>query len=183
MKISNFPEKGFTLIELLTILAVVSILIVMAGSFSSQFFQRREIDQITNYVSGDVQLTKLQAARDGVEYRFSLALSDDEDILEIKRERGNSNNLSSSWTEISSQEIRVENYIDITLVPPNPLVIKPNGSVTITPSSLTESSCVIRPKDGSKYKRCGQVSITRLGHLNIIKGNWDGSNCKQLKDS
>jgi Tfp pilus assembly protein FimT len=183
MKISKNSERGYTLIELLTILGVVSILIVIAGSFSSQFFQRRDIDQLTNAVSGDLQLTKLKAARAGVEYRFSMALSAEEDMLEITRERGNSNNLSSNWTEISSQEFRVENYIDITLVPSNPIVIKPNGSVTLNPSTLTESSYVIRPKDGSGYNRCGQVGITRLGHVTIIKGNWDGSSCNQIKDN
>jgi len=182
MNLYNKSQRGFTLIELLTILGVVSILIVMAGSFASQFFQRRDIDQLTNAVSSDLQLTKLKAARDGVEYRFSVNLSSDGDMLEITRERGNSNSLSTNWTEISSQEVSVENYVDITIVPSNPIVIKPDGSLTITPSSFTETSCLIRPKDGSEYNRCGQVSITRLGHLNIIKGNWDGSDCNQIKD-
>lgn len=183
MNLDNNSQRGFTLIELLTILGVVSILIVMAGSFASQFFQRREIDQLTNAVLGDLQLAKLKAARDGVEYRFSLSLSADGDMLEITRERGNSNSLSTNWTEVSSQKVSVEDYVDVTIVPPNPIVIKPDGSLTITPSSFTETSCLVRPKNGSEFNRCGQVSITRLGHINIIKGNWDGSECKQIKDS
>ncbi|HSG31896.1 MAG TPA: hypothetical protein VLB82_10160, partial [Thermodesulfobacteriota bacterium] len=173
---------GFTLIEVVTIVGIISLLIVIAGSFSSQFFQRRDIDQLTNAVSGEVQISKLKAARDGVEYRLSMTISDDEDTIEIKRERGNSNSLSSNWTEISSQMLKLEKYIDITIVPSNPFVIKPDGSLTLDPSSATESSCVISPKDGTKFKRCGQVSVTRLGHVNIIKGNWDGSDCKQIKD-
>jgi len=185
MKIYNFSEKGFSLVELMTIVVVMSLLIVIAGSFSSRYSQRTNIDQITNSILGDLQITKLQAARDGIEYRFSISENADEDMIEIKRERGNSNRLSSSWTEVGSQQVKVESYVDITIVPTSPLVIRPDGSLMTFPppdDDLTESSCVIRPKDGAGYNRCGQVSITRLGHLNIIKGNWNGTECEQVTD-
>jgi len=184
MEKNNYSEKGYTLVELLVIIGVLIIVIVIAGSFSADFSKRRNIDKLTNGISGNLQLAKLQAARDGVEYRFSVSENADEDMIEIKRERGDSNNLSTSWTVVGSLQLKVENYVDVTLVPTIPMIIKPSGSLDPTMmGSLTESSCIIKPKNNTDYKRCGQVSMTRLGHLDIIKGNWDGTNCNIIKDA
>ncbi|NIP38600.1 MAG: hypothetical protein GWO07_06910 [Candidatus Dadabacteria bacterium] len=39
-----------------------------------------------------------------------------------------------------------------------------------------------KPTDFANYKRCGQVSVTNFGIIEIVKGNRDGSNCNQIKN-
>ena len=180
IKLTN--DMGFTIMEMLIIVGILSVIIVIAGSFSLDFSKRRNIDELTNGVSGNLQLTKLQAGREGVEYRFSVTEDEDENRLDIVRERGNSNNLSTSWTVIGSLQLKVENYVDITLVPTSPMVVNPDGSVTFTPPSINESSFIVKPKNTADFQKCGQVNITRLGHVDIIKGNWDGTDCNIIKD-
>ena len=59
----------------------MGILIVIAGSFSSSFSSRRNVDKVTDSISSNIQISKLQAARDGVQHRVSLSITGS--ILEI----------------------------------------------------------------------------------------------------
>jgi len=169
----HIKEKGFSLIELLFVTAILSIVIVIAGSFSTSFSSRRKVDQVTNSISSNIQISKLQAARDGVEHRISMSLTGD--ILEIVRERGDSNTVSANWTELFSQKVKIEQNLLLDL-PSQPVIFKPTGV------STNPGTCVIKPTSSARYKRCGQVSVSNFGIIEIIKGNWDGSDCNQLGD-
>ena len=170
-------EKGFTLIELLFVIMVMGILIVIAGSFSSSFSNRVNIDRVTNSISSNIQISKLQAARDGVQHRVSLSITDN--ILEIVRERGDSNIASTNWTELASQKVRLENNVLVEFLPadpPDPILFKPTGTAE------NPGTSVIKPTASANHIRCGQVSVSTFGIIEIIKGNWDGSDCNQVGD-
>lgn len=167
-------QKGFTLIELLFVIVVMSIVIAIAGSFSSSFSSRRKVDSVTNSISSNIQISKLQAARDGVEHRVSITMPDSE-TLQIVRERGDSNTVSSTWTELSSYQVRLENNLLIDL-PSQPVIFKPTGA------SVNPGTCIIKPTTSANYKRCGQVTVSNFGIIEIVKGNWDGSDCNQYGD-
>ncbi len=177
MLMIHTKEKGFSLIELLFVLAILGVLIVIAGSFSSSASSRRKIDSVTNSISSNIQISKLQAARDGVQHRVRLSITDG--ILEIVRERGDSNTVSSKWTELASQKVRLANNLLVEFLPadpPDPILFKPTGTAE------NPGTCVIKPTASANYKRCGQVSVSTFGIIDIIKGNWDGSNCIQYGD-
>ncbi len=186
MFMMHSKEKGFSLIELLFVIMVIGILIVIAGSFSSSFSSRRNVDSVTNSISSNIQISKLQAARDGVQHRVSLSITGS--ILEIVRERGDSNTVSSNWTELARQKVKLENKLIVELPneedPTVPVIFKPTASVQFEPADPSEIpyTCVVKPDNSANYKRCGQVSVSTFGIIEIIKGNWDGSNCNQIGD-
>ena len=186
MSMIHTKEKGFSLIELLFVIMILSIVIVIAGSFSSSVSSRRNIDSVTNSISSNIQISKLQAARDGVQHRVSLSITGS--ILEIVRERGDSNTVSNNWTELASQQVRLANNLIVELPneedPTVPVIFNPTGSVQFEPADTTEIpyTCVVKPDNSANYNRCGQVSVSNFGIIDIIKGNWDGSDCKQLGD-
>ncbi|NIP50654.1 MAG: prepilin-type N-terminal cleavage/methylation domain-containing protein, partial [Phycisphaerae bacterium] len=62
-------EQGFTLVEAMVVVAIIAIIIGLAGGFSVKAGFRRNVDSATQRVSNTLQLTKLQAARNGVEFR------------------------------------------------------------------------------------------------------------------
>ena len=177
MFMMHSKEKGFSLIELLFVTMVLGILIVIAGSFSPSFSSRIKVDQVTNSISSNIQISKLQAARDGVQHRVRLSITDG--ILEIVRERGDSNTVSNNWTELASQKVRLANNILVEFLPdepPDPILFNPTGTAE------NPGTCVIKPNTSANYKRCGQVSVSNFGIIDIIKGNWNGTECEQVTD-
>ena len=61
-------------------------------------------------------------------------------------------------------------------LPSDPVVFKPTGT------SENPGTCVIKPKSNANFNRCGQVTVSNFGIIEIIKGNWNGSNCIQYGD-
>src|SRR3990170_7433782 len=110
-------RDGFSIMEALVVLGVISILVAMGGSLAVNFSIRKSVDRITGDISSSLQIAKLKAGRQGVEYRTLFArcaddlVASDPDLkcfkcpdsdyvdyipgdktLTIIRERGNSNN-------------------------------------------------------------------------------------------
>ena len=40
----------------------------------------------------------------------------------------------------------------------------------------------IRPVDGSKIDKCGQIELSPTGGIAAIEGRWDGSQCNAILD-
>src|SRR3970040_2292085 len=106
---------GFSIVEALLVIGFIVILVAMGGTLAAKFSIRKSVDRITGDISSSILITKLKAARQGVEYR-TLFASCGEDLdtsdpgclqcpdsnyvdyslgdetLTIIRERGNRNN-------------------------------------------------------------------------------------------
>src|SRR3989304_8066995 len=101
---------GFSIVEALLVIGFIVILVAMGGTLAAKFSIRKSIDRITGDISSSIQIAKLKAARQGVEYRTLFASCDldttdpncfvcpdytdyiaGDETLTIIRERGNSN--------------------------------------------------------------------------------------------
>jgi Tfp pilus assembly protein FimT len=196
-------------LELIVMVGVMVIIIVIAGSMSARFAQRRSVDNMTRNLSSTLQLAKLNAVRQGVEYRAVLASCsqldnadpdcpvcdayDDyapgDDTVTITIERGDSNRGSTNWCVISMQTRRVQQgmALDLTDIPetaPRRFNFNPNGTlVDQTGAILAQQIDIgVKPAAGTKIRRCGRITVTPLGRIGIVEGNWDqgASECKPI---
>ncbi|HWP93876.1 MAG TPA: hypothetical protein VNN20_16945 [Thermodesulfobacteriota bacterium] len=202
-------EEGFNIVEILMVAGVMMAIIVIAGSMSGRFAARRSVDNMTRNLSSTLQLAKLNAVRQGVEYRAVLASCtqldnadpdcpvcdayDDyapgDDTITITIERGDSNRGSTNWCVVSTQTRRVQQgmALDLTNIPetaPRRFNFNPNGTlVDQTGAILAQQIDIgVEPAAGAKVRRCGRVTVTPLGRIGIVEGNWDqgASECKPI---
>ena len=168
-------QEGYTLVELMVVVAIMAVLIAMTGSFSSKAVYRRSVDSVTSRVANTLQLTKLQAARNGVEYRTRFVQNDKE--LQLITERGNSNVDSTVWK--SDQNSVVSINLDSSVIisnMPTLFEFSPNG--TAGPNN----NFTALADSGTGVDRCGRVVVSELGRIKTIQGHWDGTNCIQVQD-
>jgi len=184
-------------------------IIVIAGSMSGRFAARRSVDNMTRNISSTLQLAKLRAVRYGIEYRAVLAscgqlentdpacpicqnytnYNPGDETITITIERGDSNRGSTTWCVEASQTRRIPQgtTLDVASIPEtNPLRynFNPNGTlVDNTGTILAQQIDVdVEPTSDAKIKRCGRITVTPLGRIGIVEGNWDGtaSVCKPI---
>jgi len=168
-------QEGYTLAELMVVVAIMAVLIAMTGSFSSKAVYRRSVDSITARVANTLQLTKLRAARNGVEFRTRFVQSGNE--LQLITERGDSNIDSTVWTsdQNSVTSLNIDSSVVISNMP-TLLEFKPNG--TAGPNN----NFTALADSGTGVDRCGRVVVSELGRIKTIQGHWDGTNCIQVQD-
>ena len=198
-------RDGFTIIEALLVLGVISILIAMGGSLAANFSIRKSVDRITGDISSSLQIAKLKAARQGVEYRTLFTkCADDLDTtdpncsvcpdytdyiagdgsLTIIRERGNSNNASTNWCVEATTRDKIPSVITLDLstmdADPYRYVFNPNNTLGGSSGTLK-----IKPTSAERGKRCGKVVISPFGRIRVIQGNWievpAPGDCKPIK--
>lgn len=187
-------REGFTIMEALLVLGVIGILIAMGGSLAANFSIRKSVDRITGDISSSLQIAKLKAARQGVEYRTLFAsCAGDLDTsdpkcfkcpgynytdysavnktLTIIRERGNSNNNSTNWCVETTTRDKMPSVItlDLTTLDNNPYRYVFNPNNTLGGSSGTID---IKPTSPGRGKRCGKIVVSPFGRIRAIQGNW-----------
>jgi len=188
-------RDGFSIIEGLLVIGVIGILVAMGGTLAAKFSIRKSVDRITGDISSSLQITKLKAARQGVEYR-TLFASCAEDLdttdpncfvcpdytdysagdgtLTIIRERGNSNNGTpdNGWCVEATTRDEMPSVITLDLATmdddPYRYVFNPNGTLGGSSGTLK-----IKPTSAERGKRCGKVVISPFGRIRVIQGNWD----------
>lgn len=165
--------------EILIVISIMTVLLGMGGALAAKFANRRSVDRVTTTIASTLQVAKLKAARQGVEYQVSFAFDPDQRDLTIVTEIGDSNNGSTTFTEESSQTIKVQP--GITIDPPNQtFTFNPSG----TTSSEINQEVNLEPDSDKKGDRCGVVTASVLGRVANIQGNWDPSEdgmCKAIK--
>ena len=162
------------MVELLVIVAVIAIIVVISGGYNAKFFLWRKIDSVTAGVSNTLQSTKLNAVRSGVEYRT--IFDEKSDRLDLIIHRGDSNTDSTVWTTVQTYTIDLDPTIVITKLPgANRFEFNPSGT-------STSDSFTVIPKYTNDFKRCGDITVSSLGRIRVIKGNWDGTDCNQIQD-
>ncbi len=169
----GFIEKreGFSLIELLVVIAFLSILILMAGVLSVKFAARHSTDDVTRTISSTLQLIKLKASKQGVEYQAVLTFTSSKNTLTVVTQRGNSNR--GPFPTPPAETSQIINVQGIVLSPASQTYIfNPDGTLPPASGTITTS---IQPADGQGGKRCGQVVVTQFGRISIIEGGWNPS--------
>jgi len=174
-------DKGFSIIEVLIVITIISVLLAMGGSISSKFATRRSIDNVAHKVSSYLNLVKLQAVRNGVEYRTVLNFDDTESEISFKTERGDSNRNSSNWTETSSEVLKMTNNYEII---PTGADISFSFSPSSTVSFDNGQTLTIKPKSESNIIKCAIVAVNNFGRIRTILGRWDfvSTTCKPIFD-
>jgi Tfp pilus assembly protein FimT len=163
-------REGLSLIELLVVMSFISILVLMAGVLSARFAARHSTDDVTRTISSTLQLIKLKASRQGVEYQAVLTFTSSKNTLTVVTQRGNSNRgtCSTCYVTETSQIINVQG---IALSPASQTYnFNPDGTLGAASGTIK-----IMPSDGVGGKRCGKVIVSPFGRIRIIEGSWDPS--------
>jgi len=201
-------RDGFSTVEMLVVIGVIGILVAMGGTLAANYSIRKSVDRITGDISSSIQITKLKAARQGVEYRTLFAsCADDLDTtdpncfvcpdytdysagdgtLTVIRERGNSNNASTNWCVEATTRDKIPSNItlDLSTMDDDPYryVFNPNGTLGGTSGTIN-----IKPSGASAentVKRCGKIVVSPFGRVRAIQGNWTEvpppGDCKPIK--
>ncbi len=165
-------RDGFTLIELLMVIGVAGVLLALGGALASKFAARHSTDNVTRTISSTLQLMKLKAAREGVEYQAILTFDSSNGTLTIVTQRGNSNRgtCSTCYVTETSQTIGLSNA-RVTINPASKTFnFNPDG--TLGGASGTVN---VQPASGKNGSRCGQVVVNPFGRIRIVEGNWSSS--------
>ena len=197
-------RDGFSIVEALVVLGVIGILVAMGGSLAANYSIRKSVDRITGDISSSLQIAKLKAARQGVEYRTLFASCADldtddpncfvcsdyddyiavppDETLTIIRERGNSNIGSTSWCVESNVTGKIPSKItlDLSSLQDEPMRYSFNPDGTLGAESGTVN---INPTSDVKGQRCGRIVVTPFGRIRAIQGNWDAASdtCKPIR--
>ncbi|HWP93874.1 MAG TPA: prepilin-type N-terminal cleavage/methylation domain-containing protein [Thermodesulfobacteriota bacterium] len=170
MNLIRNREEGLTLVEILAVVAVMGVVIAIAGSISGEFAERRSVDRVTTAISSTLYISKLRAMRQGLEYQTILTYDPVGRTLAIVTQRGDSNKKSNNYVELTSQTIKVRQGITVT--PLNKTYnFNPNGTLGGSSGTVT-----IRPEDGARINRCGRITVSPFGRIRVIQGNWNKGN-------
>ena len=202
-------DSGLTVIEMVIVTFVIAIIIAAGSSyFSSDIALRRSVDDITANVATTLQLTKLQAARSGVEFRAVFAVCDtyddtdpdclfcDNDYVDfvdgdeeinIIIERGDSNRGSTNWCIQSEQLKEFQSDLDFVTsgnMSAGPVAISflPAGFRSDFRDDNLSEFLSLEPISGAPVDKCGLVEITPVGGIRVIHGRWDGTTCNAILD-
>lgn len=173
-------QLGFTLIETLIVVAMITILLALAGGISSKFAERRAVDDTANRITSELNLIKLQAARDGVQYRTTINFDEDESNITIEKRRGDSNRTSAFGdnTIISEEDYSIKaDYImdDTEYI----LDFNPNGT------AVAAQTMILRPTEDSSVTKCARIQVTQFGVIRTLIGRWnfDTAECDLIVDA
>src|SRR3972149_11628345 len=186
---------GFSIVEALLVIGFIVILVAMGGTLAAKFSIRKSVDRITGDISSSILITKLKAARQGVEYRtlFASCAGDldttdpnclvcpdytdyiaGDETLTIIRERGNSNNASTNWCVETTTRDKMPSVITLDLITldndPYRYVFNPNN--TLGGSSGTVDIKPTGISSENRGKRCGKIVVSPFGRIRVIQGNW-----------
>ena len=155
---------------------------VVAGTISAKFSLRRGVDDTANRITSELNLIKLMAARDGVQYRttFDFTLGTTKNTISIETKRGDSNRVSSFAVlpTIASEDYSIMNDYILDQVQ-YILDFNPNGTA-VNPQII-----VLRPEnDQANIIKCAIIQVTQFGTIRTILGNWDfgGDLCRPIVD-
>lgn len=165
-------NKGFNVLEVLIVAGFMAILVIMAGGLSGKFALRRNIDNVANRITSELNITKLQAARDGVQYRTLINFDGDDRRLTIKSVRGDSNRASTFDNDSPITEQSMKIMSDYAIIPSEvdtTIDFNPNGTIA------SATTITMRPTDieESDVKKCARIIVSRFGRINTIIGRWD----------
>jgi Tfp pilus assembly protein FimT len=122
-----------------------------------------------------------------------------DDRLTISLERGNSNKGSTKWCIVSSQTKKMTKSFNLNMTDlgetdprrsafsPKGFMVDQNGEpVTTDPAPDADQetvSMLLTPTGTSRVNTCGIVELSpSLGRINVVRGNWDGTDCNPIRE-
>ena len=207
-------QNGFTIVEILVVMSVMIIVLALGSSFlSGMSVLRRSVDETTNNISSLLQIGKLKASRDGVEYRVVFARCgnvDDSDAdcpvcaslgsyeeyqagdntLTATFERGDSNRGSTMWCIESSHTRKFRG--DLVFAASDNMGDEENPvNFTFLPSGMRrdfledadDEVITITPTSDSNIDKCGIVTVSPSGNISVNEGKWVNSVCNPIRDA
>ena len=122
-----------------------------------------------------------------------------DDALTITLERGNSNRGSDKWCIVSSQTKKMNKNFNVNMADmgetdplrcgfgPKGFMVDQNGEpVTTDPAPDADQetvSMLVTPTSTSRVNTCGIVELSpSLGRINVVRGNWDGTDCNPIRE-
>lgn len=122
-----------------------------------------------------------------------------DDTLTITLERGNSNRGSDKWCIVSSQTKKINKNFNLNMADmgetdplrcgfgPKGFMVDQNGEpVTTDPepdTDLETVSMLVTPTVTSRVNTCGIVELSpSLGRIDVVRGNWDGTDCNPIRE-
>jgi Tfp pilus assembly major pilin PilA len=122
-----------------------------------------------------------------------------DDTLTITLERGNSNRGSDKWCIVSSQTKKINKNFNLNMADmgetdplrcgfgPKGFMVDQNGEpVTTDPepdTDLETVSMLVTPTVTSRVNTCGIVELSpSLGRVDVVRGNWDGTDCNPIRE-
>ena len=173
-------EKGFSAIEVIVVATTLAIIIVIGTAISSKIFLRRSVDNITNTITSQLTLVKLQSSRNGVEFRAILNFDNDDNILRIISLRGDSNNNSIfPDPDTEPDSVNILSTFDYKLLA-DYQIIPSVSNITFSPDNLLagQNTITIRPsvsEENAKIRKCGVVNVSNIGRISATIGKWNFS--------
>ena len=176
-------QNGFNVLELILVIGLVGIILAIGINFTSKIFQRRSIDNISYKIGSLLNLSKLQATRQGLEYQITLEYDETNKLLILTNERGDSNRNSSIYSIINSHKLKIPKDYMITL-PRNRTTHSFNFNPNGTLGGASGSIRIIPLSHNSKISKCGRIVVSPFGRIRTVIGNWDfaTSSCKGFGD-
>lgn len=181
---SKYKNNGYSIIELVVIIGIISAIFAITGNISSKLFLRRSVENIVFQIGSLLNQSKLQAARQGVEYQVTLNYDNINSILNVSTERGDSNINSINYQTIRTQQISIpENYII------NLPRMRTTHSFNFNPNNTlggASGSILIRPESvPTNISKCGRIIISPFGRIRTVIGRWnfDSNLCIGIKEN
>jgi prepilin-type N-terminal cleavage/methylation domain-containing protein len=116
--------------------------------------------------------------------------------LTITLERGNSNKGSDKWCVVSSQTKKMTQNFNLDLTDltdmdetdpyrcgfsPKGLMVDQYGEPVTADEGTV--SMLVKPTATSRVNACGIVELSpSLGRINVVRGNWDGTDCNPIRE-
>lgn len=181
-------KNGYTVVELVFVVGVMALLIAIGGTFSTKIFARRSVDNISNSITSQLNLIKLQSSREGVEFQATLTYTpanpstNPNNNLEIVATRGDSarNANFNVLNEVSNVDFRILD--EYTITPANSTItFSPTGNLN---AGITISLIPNVPEADAIIRKCGIINVNNLGRISTTIGRWDFSDmeCEGLGD-
>lgn len=207
-------QNGFTIVEILVVMSVMIIVLALGSSFlSGMSVLRRSVDETTNNISSLLQIGKLKASRDGVEYRVVFArcgnvddsdadcpvcaslgsyeeYEEEDDTLTVTFERGDSNRGSTVWCIESSHTRRFRGDLVFGVTEnmgdedsPVNFAFLPSGMRRDFLEDTEDEVITISPTISSRIDKCGVVTVSPSGNISVNEGKWVDSECNPIRDA
>ena len=182
---------GFTTVEMIVVVLILMIVTVMGVGISRKVYQRRDTDRVIYTMASRINTMRLSAMRKGVEHRVDItyepgcaqleAVGEKCNFLTITTSRGDSNRGSTQFVTLDTDIVEMDPNLTVT---PSSVTytFQPRGRVEVVGGG--EITVVPANEFATTVRRCGVITVSGFGRVNIVFGRWDAGSgvCQPIRD-